>query len=176
MKNFFCVIILVASSIVATAQSRAIREFHDRFRDTGKYFTVHIEGGLLKFLSNVESDDQDTRAFLDAIRKIESIDLHAIDRREVNFDDKDVEQFRKSVSREKFDEMMKVRDGSSNIDFLIKENNGRISDLLMIVDDVNEFLLLNFSGDIDLAALARLSKDLDIKGAEHLDKIKDKRN
>ena len=41
----------------------------------------------------------------------------------------------------------------------------------MMVDEMDEFILLTFSGEIDLTALSKLSDDLQIDGAKHLKRI-----
>ena len=130
-----------------------------------------IEGGLLKMLSSIDTNDDDTREFLDAVSKIDAIDVHSIDRSEADFDESDVRSFKRDINRENYDELMIVRDGDSNIDFLVKEKSGRISELLFIVDEPDEFVIVNISGDIDLKTIAKVTENLDIKGSDHLKKL-----
>lgn len=111
----------------AFAQSKAIMEFHERFKDNGKYLAVKIDGGILKFLSKLETDDDESKEVIKTLSKLEAINIHAIDRKAKEYD-------------ERF---------------------------------IREFVILSFSGAIDLAALAKLSNELDIKGGEHLRKMKE---
>jgi len=174
MKKVYLSILCLLPGIVVLAQSRAISEFHEKFKDDGKYLSVHIEGGLLSFLSNVDTNDENASDFLKAVSGIESINLHKIDRNDSDFDETYLKSFKKAVLKEKFEELMVVREGDTNVDFLIKENKGKISELLMMIDEEEEFVLLSFSGEIDLATLSKLSDDLDIHGAKHLKKIDEK--
>lgn len=171
MKKIYLSGLFMLSCIVATAQSRAIQRFHEKYKDDGKYLSVCIEGGLLKWISDIDTDDKEAGDFLKAISGLKSINLYKINRHESKLNEDFLRTFIKDIHKEKFEELMTVRDGDTHIDFLIKENKGKISDLLMMVDEMDEFFLLTFSGEIDLATLSKLSDELDIKGAEHLKKI-----
>jgi len=173
MKNILLISLIFIIPGSLQAQSPAIQDFHDRYKENGKYVSVRIEGGLLKFLTNVDTNDENAKDLMKAISGLESITFHSIDRDEPDFDDNYLKKFKKSIQKDKYEELMIVRDGDTLVDFLIKEKNGKISDLLLMVNNIDEFFLLNFSGEIDLATLSKLSDELDIKGAKHLRKIED---
>jgi hypothetical protein len=156
---------------MAICQSQAIMDFQNKYKDNGKYLSVKIEGGLLKMLSNIETNDEDTQDFIDAVSKIEAIDVHSINRDEHDFDESDIKKFKKDVRKEKYDELMIVRDGDSDVDFLIKERKGKISDLLLVVDEPDEFIIVSISGEIDLKTIGRVTENLDLKGKKHLEKL-----
>ena len=166
--------ILFLLAILTFAQSKSVQEFHDQYKDHGKYLSVHIEGGLLKMLSSVETNDDDTQEFLDAVSKIDAINIHSIDRGVESIDESGIKKFKKNIKKENYEELMIVRDNDATIDFLIKEKGGKISDLLLIVDEEDDFIILSISGEIDLKTVAKLSDNLDIKGGKHLKKIEEK--
>lgn len=171
MKKLFISLLFLLGGFLATAQSRAIEKFHDKYKDDGKYLSLSIEGGLLKLISDVDTNDEEAGDFLKAISGLKSINMYKIDRHESALNEDNIRTFKKEIQKEKFEELMVIRDGDTHVDFLVKENKGKISDLLMMVDEMDEFILLTFSGEIDLAALSKLSDDLDIHGAKHLKKI-----
>ncbi len=174
MKRLIISVIFISMALSVMSQSKAIMEFHERFKDNGKYVAIKIDGGILKFLSNVNTEDEESKEVLKALSKLEMIDIHVADRNMEGFDEDYIRDFKKMIRKENFDELMNVREGNTRVDFLIKEKRGKISDLLLIVDEINEFVILSFSGEIDLAALARVTNELDFKGAEHLGKMKKK--
>ncbi len=171
MKKIFLFGLFLLAGTVALAQSKAIDKFHEKYKGDGKYLSINIEGGLLKLLTDIDTNDEEAGDFLKAISGLESINIHKIDRHESSLDEGYIESFKKEIKKEKFEELMVVHDGDSQVNFLIKESKGKISDLLMMVEETDEFFLLSFSGEIDLATLSKLSDDLDIKGAKHLKKI-----
>ena len=125
-------------------------------------------------LSGVETNDQETQEFLDAVSKIDAINIHSIDRDAEEIDESGIKKFKKNIRKENYEELMIVKDGDATIDFLIKEKNGKISDLLLVVDEDNDFIILSLSGEIDLKTVAKLSDNLDLKGGKHLKKIEEK--
>jgi hypothetical protein len=173
MRTLFILTFFLLAGQMSLCQSQAVMDFHNKYKDNGKYLSVHIEGGLLKMLSNVDTNDEDTREFLNAVSKIEGIDIHSINRDEGDFGESDINSFKRDIKRENFDELMIVRDGDSDINFLIKEKRGKINELLLVVDEPDDFTIVNISGEIDLKTIAKVTENLDIKGAKHLDKLKD---
>jgi hypothetical protein len=161
-------------SIAFTARAQAIENFHEKFRNDSKYVCVSVESGLLKLLSNIQTDDKDSDEFLRALAGINKINVYKIDRNESSFDEKSFRNFKRDIEKDKYEELMVVRDGSTHLDFMIREDKGKISDLIMMVDEPDEFFLLSLSGNIDLAMVSKISESLDIDGAEHLKKIDEK--
>lgn len=174
MKKIYLTGLLLLGGFFAKAQSQAVDKFHAQYKDDGNYLSLRIDGGLLNLISSVDTDDEETGDFLRALRGLESINMYKIDRHESALDENNIRTFKKDIRKEKFEELMVVRDGNTHIDFMVKENKGKISDLLMMVDEMDEFILLTFSGEIDLAALSKLSDELKIDGAKHLKKINEK--
>ena len=155
------------------AQSDAIIDFQNKYHDTGKYFSLRIEGGILRALGNLETDDPDTDDMVKLIRGIDAIDIHSICKSETNFTGNDFNRFLRQIKNEKFEDLMVVNDHDGRINFLIRESKGRVSDLVMLVNDHDEFLVMNISGDIDLHSIARLSKKMEFKGSQDLEKLRD---
>jgi hypothetical protein len=174
MRTILILTFFLLAGHMSICQSQAVMDFHNKYKDNGKYLSVKIEGGLLKMLSSVETNDEDTKEFLNAVSKIEAIDVHSVDRKDGDFNESDIKKFKKDISKENFDELMIVRDGDSDIDFLIKEYKGTIRNLLFVVDDPDEFVIVSISGDIDLKTIAKITQNMDIKGSKHLDRLEEK--
>ncbi|MFC2126027.1 DUF4252 domain-containing protein, partial [Bacteroidota bacterium] len=166
-------LILTATLIwsLANGQTKCIREFQEKYRDFGTYFSLRIDGGLLQGLSKLETNNEEAGEFVKIIQEIEAIDIHAIGREEAGFSASEVQKFKKQVKKDNYEELMMVKDADGDVDFMIKESRGRVSDLLLMVDGKEEFLVLNINGDIDLKHISKIGKQLNMKGMEHLDKI-----
>jgi len=66
---------------------------------------------------------------------------------------------------------MDVNEGNTIVKFLIrKETKGKISEFLMLVSEDNGGTLIWITGDLDLNKIKRLSKDLNFKEFEKLEK------
>ena len=155
----------------AMSQSSAVLDFSKKYRNDQDYFSLRIEGGLLKMLNHIDSDDSDTRECIKALTKIDGIEVHSIKRSSSDFRDTDYSDLMKQVKKEKFEDLMIVNDSDSKINFMVKDSGGKIHDLLMLVNDNHEFLIMEITGEIDLHSLSKLSDDLDIRGCKELAKL-----
>jgi hypothetical protein len=173
MKKILFSLVCLLTAGILHAQSNAIGDFENRYHSSGKYFSIRIEGGILKLLADLETDDQDTKDFIHLINGINSIDIHSICKSETHFDDSEFRELLGRVKSEKYEDLMVVKDHDSNINFLIKENKGRVSDLVMLVNNLDEFLVMNITGDIDMHSIAKLSEKVNCRGCENLEKLKD---
>jgi hypothetical protein len=66
---------------------------------------------------------------------------------------------------------MTIRDGNSNVRFLIKSKEDLIEELLLLVGSEEEFVMISFVGKIDLEKISKLSNSANIEGLQHLEKI-----
>ena len=57
---------------------------------------------------------------------------------------------------------MRDKDGD-NVEFLIKESNNVIQELLLLSGGKEEFVLLSFMGNLDLNKITRLAKEIEKK-------------
>jgi len=70
-----------------------------------------------------------------------------------------------------FEELMTVKDGLDDVQFLIKEQADTIQELLLLVGNEEEFVMVNIEGNLDLNQLSILSESINVKGMEHLDNL-----
>ncbi len=173
MKKLIIFATLLILYVPLMAQPEAIADFQSKYHNTGKYFDLRIEGGILKILSNVETDDSDTQDLIKLINGIDVIDVNSICKSEAGFGDKDYMSLLKEIRGENFEDLMVVSERDEKINFLVKENRGLINDLVMLVNHPEEFLVMNISGNIDLHTLAKLSQKVNFKGSEDLEKLKE---
>lgn len=73
-----------------------------------------------------------------------------------------------------FKELMSVNEGRQAIKFLTKQDSkGTISELVMLMKDKNEVGVISLTGQIDLSTISQISKSMNIKGMENLQKMKE---
>ena len=72
-----------------------------------------------------------------------------------------------------YEELMSIKEEQEEVWMYIRENKGYIAELVILVSNNDEFVLMNFTGKIDLKKISRLAKSVQIDGIEYLDKVKD---
>lgn len=73
-----------------------------------------------------------------------------------------------------YEELMSVKNASEDVQFMIRETGGKISELLMLVGGNDKFFIMSLYGEIDLKQISKLSGAMKIKGMEYLNQMDDK--
>ena len=171
MKRVITLIVLLGCVTVVHAQNDAILKFFDKYWEDEDFTQVTITSRMFSLFTDLEVENQEDQAVLDAISKLKGLKILAKE------DATDGKQLYKEafalIPGTEYDELMSVRDKETDMKFLIKEKAGKISELLMIAGGSGEFFILSIFGEIDLKQIARISSKMDIdglKGLEHLNK------
>lgn len=169
-------LIVIFATLISTfsfGQNDAISKYFDQYMKDSRFTSVFVSPKLFKMVAKVTPEDMDEDvkhliANLEGLRILSTND--GIDGMGFYKEAKD-----KIYNRE-YEELISVREGNGEeVLFLVKESNDKISELLMINGSSDDFNMISFIGDIDLNVIARLSKNIEIEGMEHFEKIKDKK-
>jgi hypothetical protein len=74
-----------------------------------------------------------------------------------------------------YKEIMVVKENDQDIKFFVKEEKGRVAELLMVIGGkTKESVLISIQGDIDMKNISKLAKGMNIEGMNNLEKMEDK--
>ena len=72
-----------------------------------------------------------------------------------------------------YKELMTVNEGRESYKFMTKQDAaGKVGEMVMLMKGKTEVALLSLTGNIDLSSISKLSKGMNIKGMESLQKMK----
>jgi len=181
MKKLIVLIVAIALPLCSFGQS-----IFDKYEASDKVTFVSMQPKMFQMLAkmSVSSDDPEAKEFFALVNSINSFKVITTDDSAISKDiDSWVSGHLKSSSLQ---ELMRVRDGDSNVKFYVKEgkDDNHVKELLMFVTgikDVNvevnghklETVLLSLTGDIDLRQIARLTDKMDLPGGKQLGKASD---
>ncbi len=75
-----------------------------------------------------------------------------------------------------YKEIMTVNEGRESYKFMTRQEvGGKVNEMVMLMKGKNEVALICLTGNIDLSSISKLSKGMNIKGMEKLQKMKDTR-
>jgi len=171
MKKSVLTLIFFSIVTIVFAQDDAITKYFSKYDNDENFTHVTVTSRMFGLFANLDSEDQEDQELLDAISKVKGLRIIAKD--DISTDEANAlykEAF-KLIPTAQYDELMTVKDKESDMKFLIKEEGGIITELLMVIHGNNEFFLLSLIGDIDLKQISRLSKSMSIDGFEHLENI-----
>jgi len=149
------------------AQDDAIEKYFMKYIDNEEFTVVYVSPKMFDIVAKMDIENVDPEV-TDVISGLKGLRILTTETNTQTYYEEALER----IDPKEYEVLMKVRDGDENVHFLIKEGeNDKISELLLLVGGDSDFVLLSFVGDIDLDKISRLANAIDVKGAEHLDKI-----
>ncbi len=160
------------------AQNAPVDKLFDKYAGKDGFTTVYITKYMFQMFRNTEGmDSKEMDEFSQVLGKLNSIKILAVEdesylQEDLNFYD----EIMKELPREKYNELMVVKEKDSDVVFLAREEKGVIVELLLIVSGENaaDNVLISIQGEIDLKNIAKLSKGMGINGFENLEELEDK--
>ena len=171
-KYLFLLPALMIASVALNAQNDAISRFFSKYSEEERFTSVFISPKMFQLIAKIETDDEDWNKMRDVVKDLGGLRVLTAD----SITD-GVALYKEALSKvpiAEYSELLTVRDGKENVRIWTKDSGSIIEELLLLVGAPDQFVLLSFTGKIDLNKISTLSKSLDIKGAEHLDKVKSK--
>jgi hypothetical protein len=133
---------------------------------------------MFKLLAKIdlESNDPETKEYLELVNNLENIKIYTTENVEVaKRMDAAVEKY---LGKSKgLSELMRVKDDGKNIKFYSKEGSdeNHVSELLMHlsgnVDGEDRTVIMSITGNIDLKKISKLTSDLNMPGSEELKNV-----
>jgi len=158
-------------------QNQSIDRVFDKYAGKEGFTTVYISRYMFSMFANLDNvDDKELGEVKDVFGKLTGIKILAVDDPEalgkgVNFYD----EIMKDLPREKYEELMVVKDSESDVVFLAREDHGVIVELLMIVGgEGDDNVLIAITGEINLSTIAKLAETMDIEGMDELENLEKK--
>jgi len=162
-------ILLIASVLMIClsslfAQTESVKSFYDRYTNQDKVSDYTVNGWLLKVASEY-SDDADASKVLEKITQLRILimdDGNPISSHEYK-------DFMKVLRKDSFKELIKIKDKEVDVDFFIREEGQHITNVLMLVNEKDGFVLISLEGLLKMEDLKNLN--LDIEGGEHFEAV-----
>lgn len=162
--NLLIPMMLVLGSL--QAQESAIEKFYSKYVEDERFSRVYISpkmmqmaGGFLN--SNSVEGDEDAEQMLSLISKVKGIRI--LSGEQVN----GLNMFEEAIgllNRNQYEELMDIKDKGSSLKFMVREEGGRIKELLMVSGTKEEFTLMSMLGDFTYKDLNMLSEKTNLPG------------
>lgn len=164
MKNIIAILILMSGLTAANAQD-VITKFFTKYEDDESFTNVNISSKMFGLFTQMDADSPEDKEILDAISKLKGLKILA---KENTRDSRQLYKEALGLIPKNFEELMSVRDKDKDMKFMIQENGGKISEMLMVVGGNEEFMIMSIFGEIDLKQISRIGTKMNIKGLENL--------
>jgi UTP-glucose-1-phosphate uridylyltransferase len=172
MKKVIATIIFASMGNMLFAQNDVITKLFDQYYDNPNFTKVSVSSKMFDLFTEIDPEDEDEKQILDAISKLKGLKILAAD--SVADGKQLFNDAVKKISAQNYEELLTVKDAREDVQFMIKEKDGIIDELVLVVGGKKKFVVLSLFGEIELKNISKLSKSMKITGMEYLEKIDEK--
>jgi hypothetical protein len=170
MKKLLILLALALAPLSLMAQTDPIDELFNKYGEKDGFTTVYINQNLFKLMANVDLNDPEAEQLVKNLTRIRILAQEDSVPGVANFYD----EISKNFNFKDFEELMVVKETDQTVKFLVKQVNGKISHLLLIVGGKEDNAVISIEGLIDLNQIAKLAKTMD-GPMENLEKLEEKK-
>ena len=153
-------------SISGFSQVDAIAKYFSKYQEDTDFTVVYISPKMFEMISKLAEEEIEPEVQA-IIRDLKGLRVLTTEKNPMRY----YNEVTETLNLKSYEELMTIRDGNSNVRFLIKSKNELVEELLLLVGSEEEFVMISFVGKIDLEKISRLSNTADIEGLQHLQKI-----
>ncbi|MGM0579894.1 MAG: DUF4252 domain-containing protein [Bacteroidota bacterium] len=168
MKKIGLIVAFALVSIAAQAQNSEFMKFYNKYSGDETFTIVSVNQRMIELFSNFEVEGEEEEAMKKAVSGLKGIKLIANSK---TSNGPALFSEANAAFLKGYDELMTVRDGDSDIRFLIQEKGGLVNELVMLVGSDSSFVAASIFGEIDLKQMSKMSKGLNISGMENLEQL-----
>lgn len=162
MKRLFAIALCTVLGLtVSFGQSKTVREFQEKYENDRDASVVHLNRGLFKMVSGIASlaeDDEDAQTMARISDGIKSLDVVSVPFYKSGVDPSEIDNLRKRLKREDYEELMEVKDGRDRVYFLTQGDGSEIKNVVVLVREEERLVVMNMDGTIDMKDLAYMAK------------------
>lgn len=172
IKHFFTLAIIALAAVNGLAQgttnttASAIDKYFSSYVEDKRFDVVYISPKLFQMIGRIDSkildmeDDAEAKAVLEMAKDLQGLRILTTDETPEVF----YKEAKAKINTKEYEVLLTVRDkDGDNVEFLIKESNNVIQELLLLSGGKEEFVLLSFMGNLDLNKITRLAKEIEKK-------------
>lgn len=169
-KIFIPMFAFLMLAIGAQAQTDAITKYFDKYVDDERFSMIYISPKMFDLVSRIELESEDVDPeVMDIVKDLKGLRI-------LTFDGEGASGYFKEakgiIDANNYEELMYVREGNENVYVVVNSSGDIVNELVLLVEDANDFVIMSFVGNIDLKKVGKLGSLLDIDHIEHLEDIK----
>jgi hypothetical protein len=169
MKKIIAFAALMMMVVTGAFAQDAISKFFSKYQNDESFTQVTVSSKMFSLFTNMEAETAEDKEVLEAISKLKGLRILGKE------NTSDARQLYKEafglIPVKEFEELLSVRDKDKDMKFYIKENAGKISELLMVMGGTDDFMVMSLFGEIDLKQVSRIGKKMNVSGLENLEKM-----
>src|SRR5690606_13630735 len=166
MKKWMCSIGMILLVFSVEAQDDAIVKFFSKYMENDQFSRVYISpkmmqmaGGFLKSTAETqEGDEKDLGLLMQKVKGIRILSCKSVNGKNL------YTEAMSTLNKNKYEDLMDVQDKEQSLKFMVREENGKIAELLMISGSDSSFTLLSMLGSFTYQDLNILAEKTNLPG------------
>jgi Domain of unknown function (DUF4252) len=157
---FIAVATLCAFNTTFAQKNDAIQSFFQKYATDDSFTSVFIGPKLFDLASKLDINDPDYKEVSTAVKNVKYISILT---KECKNNKNLYAEALQTIDSKTYEPLMTVKSKEDNVQFLVKEKDGVVSELFMAAGTDDEFVLLSMVGDFDLKSIAKLANKVHTK-------------
>ncbi|RLD19618.1 MAG: hypothetical protein DRI71_11540 [Bacteroidetes bacterium] len=165
MKKLTGLMMIALLPFLAMAQSKSVTNFQDKYSDHDDATFVTIKGSLFNLIASVadyddkDDPDEDLQAFGRIADGIKSMEVLRVPFYETDLNREELATFKKALQKEGYEEFIMVKEGKELVNVLAQGAEDEIRNMLVMVEEKEDFTLISINGTLSMKDLSYLSKN-----------------
>ena len=169
MKNIGYFLLLFLSSNLLQAQEDAISSLFNNLTEDQDFSTVYISPKMFQMIATTGGEGSENE-IAEISKDIKTLRIISTNKTPKLF----YKKANKILNSNAYEELMTVKEKGQDIRFVTKSEGNTIKELLLLIGSNENFVMLNFTGDINLKKISKLAGKLNIEGSDQLGKLNNK--
>jgi len=146
MTKFIAIIALFALPLLSCSQNKSLSSLEKKYKDDNS-FKLSVSGNFLQFIADSDNEDIDPE-IRQLARKIRSLHILAVSKNSEGYSPRDIRRLKARIKKENFEEVMSVKSDGGELKLLVRDKNGKPTQLVLIMDkDQEGFITMDLSED-----------------------------
>ncbi len=164
MKRLGIVLVIMVTPFLLFAQSKAAADFQNKYKEDRDAAYVEISGSLFKFIGMMNDGeegeiDPDLEAIANIAEGMRSIKILKISKYDSDLKQSEIDNLKSQLKKESYESLMTFREGKKSINVMVQGSGNEFKNPLILVDEKDEFVLLNIEGTFTPQDIAHLAKN-----------------
>jgi hypothetical protein len=158
----------------AWSTDNPINQIFEKYAGKDGFTSVNITKDMFDLIGDISKEGKNEKSLGEVVEGLDGVKILTYSQEKAksksNFDF--YNEIIKNIPTSGYTTLMDVNEKNTMVKFLIKKEGkaGKISEFLMLVSEEDEGTIIWITGELDLNKIKRLSKDMDFKGFEKLEK------
>lgn len=163
LAKLLMVIVFLSFSAITFGQKSVVDKLYDKYSGKEGITSIYISEFMFKLIAAMDPDDEEFKNLVTELKGIKILSVE--DKRYYDYFKTNIID---QIPLSEYQELMEVREDDSIVRILVKEKNGKISELLILSEEHDDASLIVMQGNIDMKSMSKLSK---ISGLEQLEDL-----